>query len=97
MSGSIRARTSAPFALTNNRALDQTRAVDRVRKIVVALNAAAQKENASVADILRGDSTLRGHVLLRSMHWATTTRSRWSGQRSPNWDVSPSMGPIYAR
>ncbi|MQA27977.1 MAG: hypothetical protein GEU94_21565, partial [Micromonosporaceae bacterium] len=53
----------AVFAISNSRALDRAAAVALVRRIVAEASAAAKRAGvAEPAILLRGDSTLRGHV-----------------------------------
>lgn len=50
------------YILTNSRALPRQQAVDLVRCIRIEVEQAAQEADCQVAFLLRGDSTLRGHV-----------------------------------
>jgi uncharacterized protein YgbK (DUF1537 family) len=54
------------YVLTNSRALPAEQAVELLRDIRTRMNAAAGRINADVEYILRGDSTLRGHVFAES-------------------------------
>lgn len=48
--------------LTNTRAIERSAAVDLVRTIVADATAACSENGVTAAFVLRGDSTLRGHV-----------------------------------
>lgn len=50
------------YVLTNTRSFKQAAAVELVRKICVEIQQAASETEAEVSILLRGDSTLRGHV-----------------------------------
>ena len=52
----------ATYVLSNTRALDEDAAIRHVREIELGVRAAAARMGESVAFVLRGDSTLRGHV-----------------------------------
>lgn len=50
------------YVLTNSRSLPERQAVDRVRELGERVASVARRHGESVDIILRGDSTLRGHV-----------------------------------
>ncbi|WP_376795796.1 four-carbon acid sugar kinase family protein [Thermogemmatispora sp.] len=52
----------AIYILTNTRALPREEAVARVKQIRAEVSAVAQEYGCEVAFVLRGDSTLRGHI-----------------------------------
>lgn len=52
----------AVYVLTNTRALKQAAAVELVRTICADIQQAASEAEAEVSILLRGDSTLRGHI-----------------------------------
>lgn len=54
------------YVLTNSRALPAAQAVELLRDIRTRISAAAGRLGADVEYILRGDSTLRGHVFAES-------------------------------
>lgn len=55
-------RADAVYLLTNTRALDESDAVALVSRIRSEVDSAAHRLDADVRLVLRGDSTLRGHV-----------------------------------
>jgi len=50
------------YLVTNTRAMSESRAVSRVAETVALVRAVASQSREDVAFVLRGDSTLRGHV-----------------------------------
>lgn len=57
---------SSVYILTNTRSVDETTAVTMVRQIRDNARAAAESLGVSTRFVLRGDSTLRGHVFAES-------------------------------
>lgn len=58
----LRSRERAAYVLTNSRALPESEAVTLVRSIAGQARQAAMETGCRVEVLLRGDSTLRGHV-----------------------------------
>ncbi|MEX2374883.1 MAG: four-carbon acid sugar kinase family protein [Dehalococcoidia bacterium] len=58
----VRTRQNAVFLLTNTRGLAEREAVDLVRRTKEVIHHALVADEAPYALVLRGDSTLRGHI-----------------------------------
>jgi DNA-binding FadR family transcriptional regulator/uncharacterized protein YgbK (DUF1537 family) len=72
----------AVYILTNTRALPREQAVALVRRIRAEVTAAAREYQARVALLLRGDSTLRGHIFAE-MEVLAEPASDWVGLLVP--------------
>ncbi|WP_020576538.1 four-carbon acid sugar kinase family protein [Actinopolymorpha alba] len=58
--------SDALYILTNTRAYEESSAVELLRTLRTSVEAAAAREGREVEFVLRGDSTLRGHVFAES-------------------------------
>jgi DNA-binding FadR family transcriptional regulator/uncharacterized protein YgbK (DUF1537 family) len=68
----------AVYVLTNTRAMAREQAVALVKRIRDEVLSAARSQGAAVAFLLRGDSTLRGHVFAE-MEALATPYANWVG------------------
>jgi DNA-binding FadR family transcriptional regulator/uncharacterized protein YgbK (DUF1537 family) len=63
----------AAFVLTNTRSMPEREAVKLIRKIKEEASCAAKETGTNIAFILRGDSTLRGHIFPEIDQFSTDT------------------------
>jgi uncharacterized protein YgbK (DUF1537 family) len=69
----FRSGARAIYGLTDTRALGRAAALDHLGKIRQEVDRAARRAGQQWVPVLRGDSTLRGHVFAESDLFATTT------------------------